>query len=218
MVADFDIFDREARLAARIFGVRCQAARPRASSRLSDLALAARWVAAPVDLVGGLPLEIRETASAQESGAGPDLSDVALMLEGWATAAAFAFARDLATEGVIDLDTLVPSGRLPESRRVWAELILADLERSGLLERAGGRILRLNDVDLPSAQAVLSTIAAQHPERAADLLLAAGADEALRALIAGVADVKGPSDGAVDGYDLRSVSATAAARIIEQRT
>ena len=138
------------------------------------------------------------------------------MLEGWATAAAFEFARDLATEGVIDLDLLVPTGRLPESRRVWAELLLTELERSGLLERSG-RVLRLNDLDLPSAQAVFSTIASQHPERAAELLLAAGAGEALRALAAGAADVKGPSDSAIEGYDLRSASATAAARALEQR-
>ncbi len=215
LVADFEVFDRQARPAARILGVRCQAARPRASARLSDLALAPRWVAAAVDLAGGPPLEVRPTR-AEPSGAAADLSEVALVLEGWATAAAFEFARDLATEGVIDLDLLVPTGRLPESRRVWAESLLTELERSGLLERSG-RILRLNDLDLPSAQAVFSTIASQHPERAAELLLAAGAGEALRALAAGAADVKGPSDNAIEGYDLRSVSATAAAGALERR-
>ncbi len=216
LVADFDVFDREARLVARVIGVRCQAARPRTSARLSDLALAAQWIATTVDLTGSSPLEIRRNDSVRESTAGIDLSDVALMLEGWATAAAFEFARALATEGVIDLDALVPTGRLPESRRVWAESLFADLERSGLLERSG-RVLRLNDLNLPSAQAVFSTIAAHHPERAPELLLAAGAGEALSALAAGAPDARGPSDGAVEGYDLRSVSATAAARTLEQR-
>ncbi len=123
LVADVDVFDRQGRPVARILGVRCQATRLRASAGLSDLAVAARWIAAAVDLSDGPALEIGRT-EAHPLSAEINLSDVALMFEGWATAAAFEFARGLATEGVIDLDALVPSGLLPESRRVWAEFAL----------------------------------------------------------------------------------------------
>jgi NADPH:quinone reductase-like Zn-dependent oxidoreductase/acyl carrier protein len=84
------------------------------------------------------------------------------------------------------------------------------------LQRSG-RALRLTKLELPPAEAVFSTLAAQHPGRATELLLAAGAGEWLQALAAGEEGANVPSDVAVEGYELRSPSATAAARALGQR-
>ena len=100
IVADFDLFDRDGRLVATLRGARYHAARPRAGARLSDLGLVAQWIPAPAELAARrAPLAARrEKGACSKPGAASDLYGAALLLEGWATAAAFQFGRELARD------------------------------------------------------------------------------------------------------------------------
>ena len=150
------------------------------------------------------------------AGAEAAMSAGSLLIEGWATAASYQLARRLARNGVLDLDALIMEGRLPTARRRWAETVLASLEQSGLLSR-WGRLYHLSDEHVPRPDAVFRALASQHPDRAPELLLAASMDGALRSFIDGEADLTGPSDAAVEAYELRSPSAIAAARALAVR-
>ncbi|MGO9422076.1 beta-ketoacyl synthase N-terminal-like domain-containing protein, partial [Roseiarcus sp.] len=215
IVADFDLFDRDSRLVATLRDARYQAGRTRAPARLSGLGFAAHWIPATAEFARRAPLEGWRNIVAREPQFPAELGGAALLLEGWATAACFKLAHGLARDDVLDLDELVAEGRLPEARGAWAETVFSSLEQSGLIRRSGD-ILRPSDLELPSPDAVFSALAAQHPERAPELLLAAGAAETLQALAAGQ-DARGPSDGAVEACELRSPSATAAARALGRR-
>ena len=98
---------------------------------------------------------------------------------------------------------------LARSRRVgaWLQAILRALEGSGLAEDQEGT-WRLADADaLPSSAAILRTIAADHPGRAAELVLAGR-------LTTGTdgkeAPLDGPSSAALDGFELGGASVRAA--------
>ena len=61
---------------------------------------------------------------------------------------------------------------------------------------------------------MLTSFAWQHPDRAAELLLAASAGAALRAFGSGKGGLAGASDAAREAYDLRSAPAAAAAKAL----
>ena len=54
-----------------------------------------------------------------------------MLVEGWATAAAYEIASGLADDVTIDVDMLIAGGRLPEEMRSWFVRILVNLEGAG---------------------------------------------------------------------------------------
>ena len=148
----------------------------------------------------------------------PDESDAMMaddfvLLEGWATALALQTARDLATANFIDVEALVATGRLPGKTRPWLENVLVSLDRSGLChkDRLGRHIDP--EVDLPDPNEILRTIAHEHQDLSAELLVAASTVTAIRAIVAGTGDALGRplSVKVIDGFELGSSQAHAAA-------
>ena len=161
--------------------------------------------AGSLDLLKGAPLD--------EVQLSPDV----MLVEGWATAAAFELARDLAVDGLVDIDALVIKRRLPRERRRWAEAVFAALERSGLLERVGAAF-RLAQIEMPTPDVVLRALAAQHPHRATELLLAARIGAVLRDYGAATGALLSAPAAAVEAFEHRSLSAIAAAKALGART
>ncbi len=151
-----------------------------------------------------------------EPRAGPQLPSAAFLIEAWATGASYDLARQLAKDGELDVDVLVAQGRLPSGRRRWLELALAGLEQSGLVHRAGS-VLRLSDEALPQTQDIFTALAAQHPERAPELLLAASVGASLHDFGKEGSELTPPTESVVEAYELRSPSAVAAALALDAR-
>ncbi len=99
--------------------------------------------------------------------------DAALLLEGWATAAAYEIASALAERDAVDVDLLVTRGQLPEELRSWLTNILFNLQAAELAKRHGSSWTLIRDSSLPKSAAVVRALAAEHPSRASELLLAA---------------------------------------------
>ena len=216
IVADFELFDAEGRLAATLYGTRYQALRVRASASIEKIGLVKSWIPATVRLNGDVScsssFELFKGAPLDEIRLSPDV----LLVEGWATAAAFALARDLAVDDLLDVDALVIEGRLPRERRRWAEAVFTALKQSGLLERVG-TAFRVAQVEVPRPDAVLRALAAQHPQRATELLLAARVGAVLRDYGAATGALLDAPAAAVEAFELRSLSAIAAAKELGAR-
>jgi acyl transferase domain-containing protein/NADPH:quinone reductase-like Zn-dependent oxidoreductase/acyl carrier protein len=216
IVADFELFDPENQLAATLYGARYQVARVRTSAAIAKSGLVKLWIPATAELNGAVSwarsLELLRGAPLDEIRLSPDV----MLIEGWATAAAFELARALAVGGLVDIDALVVKGRLPRERRRWAEAVFAALEQSGLLERVGSAF-RLAQIEVPRPDAVFRALAAQHPHRAAELLLAARIGAVLRDYGAATGALAGAPAGAVEAFEQRSLSAVAAAKELGAR-
>ena len=161
---------------------------------------------------GPLSLEAIRTSAATNS-ARPAMTDDFVLLEGWATSLALQTARELATANFIDVEALVATGRLPAKARPWLEDMLVSLDRSGLChkDRLGRHIDP--DVELPSPDEILRTIAQEHQSLSAELLVAAGAVNAVKAIVAGDGDFlsRPLSAKVIDGLELGSSQTHAAA-------
>ena len=148
-----------------------------------------------------------------DADAGAAMTDDFVLLEGWATALALQTARDLATANFIDAEALVATGRLPAKTRPWLEAVLVSLDQSGLChkDRLGRHIDP--EVELPDPDEILRTIAHEHQDLSAELLVAASTVTAIRAIVAGTGDALGRSLSVkvLDGYELGSSQAHAAA-------
>ncbi len=139
-----------------------------------------------------------------------------VLLEGWATAIALSAARDLATASFIDTEALVASGRLPARAKPWLEGLLVSLDRSGLSHRDKlGRHID-PDVALPDPDEILRTIAAEHQNLGAEMLVAASVDAAVKALTAGDLDtfLRPLSTKSIDGWELGGSQTHAAAEAL----
>jgi acyl transferase domain-containing protein/NADPH:quinone reductase-like Zn-dependent oxidoreductase/acyl carrier protein len=216
IVADFDLFDELGELVAVLRGARYQATRSRAGGALSQIGLVRKWVVGTAEISGARTgIETATRAHGAPAPGAPPPAD-AMLIEGWATAAAFQLARDLSLDGVVDLDSLLLTGRLPAEHRRWAGTVLTGLEVSGLSIRTGGSH-RLAEQAMPSPEAAFAEIAAQYPHRAPELLLAANMGAVLREFGAGRAGLSPAPEAARAAFELRSPGATAAAAALGAR-
>ena len=95
-----------------------------------------------------------------------------MLVEGWATAAAYEIASGLADGLVVDVDLLVASGHLPDEMRPWLNKLLLNLEAAELAKQEEGTWVLTRDASLPNSASVIKALASEHPERAAEVLLA----------------------------------------------
>ena len=134
------------------------------------------------------------------------MSDDFVLLEGWATSLALQTARELATASFIDLDAIVDSDRVPARIKPWLEDVFIALDRSGLSHR--DQLGRHIDPDavLPHADEILRTIALEHQSLSSELLVAASAMTAIKAIEAGEGDAMSRplSAKVLDGFELGS--------------
>ena len=132
------------------------------------------------------------------------MSDDFVLLDGWATSLALRTARDLATANFIDVEALVASGRLPAKAKPWLKDVLVALDRSGLCyrDRIGHHIDP--EVDLPDPNEILRTIANEHQNLSAELLLAASTVTAVDRMVAGGGETstRPLSPKVIDGFEL----------------
>jgi len=214
IVADFELVDDRGDVAAVLHGARYQAVRLRSGASLAQSGLVRTSAVATSELFGaGAKIEWR---SAPEPADFEQLSEETLLVEGWASAASLHLAQNLSVDGVLDLDELVLSGRLPARRRTWMKAVLSALESSSLLTWTGASY-RLTSQQMPSEEKVLNALAAQYPNRAAELLIAARVGSILRNFGSGAEELCGISDSARDAFELRSASAAARARALGDR-
>ncbi len=215
IVADYELFDHLGRTVATLGGARYQPARVRPAANLSQTGLVESWIPATAELTDAAPaLEMAPRGEREPSCL--ELPPEAALIEGWASAAASEFAHNLSVDEILDIDELIRSGRLPIENRAWAQVIFDALEASGLLTRQGF-FYRLNNRDMPPADAALTSFAWRHPDRATELLLAASVGSTLRAYGLGEGVLAGASDAAREAFDLRSASSAAAAMALSGR-
>jgi acyl transferase domain-containing protein/NADPH:quinone reductase-like Zn-dependent oxidoreductase/acyl carrier protein len=215
ILADFDLFDGEGILAATLRGARYQSVRVRSAATLEQFGLVRTWIPSTREHAARAHLADFRGCPATEPHAAAQLPPAALLIEAWATVASYHLAHRLAKDGALDLDALAARGRL-QGRRRWLESALAGLEKSGLVYRSGS-VLRLSDEALPQTRDVFSALAAQHPERAPELLLAASVGALLHDFGEECAELTPPAQVAVEAYELRSPSVVAAARTLGAR-
>ncbi|MGH6841144.1 MAG: alcohol dehydrogenase catalytic domain-containing protein, partial [Methylocella sp.] len=139
-----------------------------------------------------------------------------MLIEGWATAAAYRLACALAIDGVCAPDRLIAAGRFPAARRLWLVNMLVALEKSGLVRSDGELIVLADGVPLPAPGDILRSIAENYPRRSAELLLAARTSAAMEAAAAGDSEIAQSTASMIDSFEIGSVSVAAAAKLIAE--
>ena len=122
-------------------------------------------------VAGDLVTAARTLGLAQDGNAAS--SDADILIEGWATAAAYEIASGLADRGVVDVDGLIAAERLPEHLRLWLLNILSSLEAADLAKRELTTWRLVEDSSLPSSTSVVKALATEQQSHASALLLAA---------------------------------------------
>jgi phthiocerol/phenolphthiocerol synthesis type-I polyketide synthase C len=181
IVCHCDVFDAAGNLIASFRNVRCQALPVRRTEALEAVSLveavepiaettgAGPFHAATSQILAELAASGKLVSETAAPGPGPQL------LDGWATAAAYEIATGLSRRRKIDPAALVEQQRLDEGLRLWLVSLLRGLEAAGLAEFVDGTWVLAKDPELPRSSAIVKAIAKEHPELAAEILLAGDA-------------------------------------------
>jgi hypothetical protein len=141
-----------------------------------------------------------------------------LMVEGCTTA--YEIASALTDGGMIDIDALIASGRLPLALRAWLDRLLASLAAAGLVKRNDGQWHVITDPLMPGATVVVQDMAGKQSDRAAELLLAAAIAGLAKRVALSRAITAPPesilSANVFDFYDAASVSTQESSDVIGQ--
>jgi phthiocerol/phenolphthiocerol synthesis type-I polyketide synthase C len=180
IVGDCYVFGADDTIIAVLRGVRTQAIATRRTRVIDSVAFIERPCLIDGGILGdtGVGVTSKDViASADALGmiaddsvlsSGPDM-----LLEGWATAAAYEIASAFAEASIIDTDSLAVRGRLPKELRNWLAILLAALETAGLARRKGQVWTLVPDLALPSSTSVVKVLAMEQQAHAAETLLAA---------------------------------------------
>lgn len=217
IVADFTLVAADGSVIARLQGARFQAVRRElldlASRSLIQRAILAdeptavrREPALSLDALAAAAET--ETAAASES-LPPDIT----LIEGWATAAAYRFARALASGGRIDPDRLIAEGRIPPARQIWFYNLLRALAMSGLAAGGPEQFDLAGDISLPDPAHILEDIAKEYPRRSAELLLAARCNAVMESLARGE-EAAPIAESAIESFETGSAAIAAAAALL----
>ncbi len=158
-------------------------------------------------------------AAARASGAlaeGEAPTPAYVLMDGWATATAYGLLEGLSDNGRFDLEALVAGGRVPHHLAAWCRRLLIATERSGLVSQGADGLATLRTgMELPDPNDILRALAADHPERSAEVLLAARTGAIVDAILAGRYDRSRPVTAtALDGFELGGHAATASATLL----
>jgi phthiocerol/phenolphthiocerol synthesis type-I polyketide synthase C len=216
IVGNCHIYGANGEIIAVLRGVRSQAVTIRRSSSLEAVAFVELPHFIDGSIVGqtGVAATTKDVVASASSlgivaGGLASSSEPEMLIEGWATAAAYEIASGLADDGVVDVDTLVVSGRIPESLRNWIVNILVRLEAAELAKQERAAWTLINDWSLPSSTSVVKALATEQQSRAAETLLAA-AISGFAKQVASSADIPAPdsiiSKAALDFYCTTSIA------------
>ena len=178
IIANYYVYGADDEIIAVLRGVRCQAIAIRRTGSLETMALVERpqLIDGTIADHTGVAVTARDIVRQAEPLLRPNKSASAnegpMLVEGWATAAAYEIASGLADDVIIDVDMLIASGRLPEEMRLWFVRILVNLEGAGLAKQDSGLWTLIRDSSLPDSASLVKALAAEYPTLAADLLLA----------------------------------------------
>jgi phthiocerol/phenolphthiocerol synthesis type-I polyketide synthase C len=136
-------------------------------------------------------------------------SEVDVLIEGWATAAAYEIASGLADRGIVDVDGLIGAGRLPEELRPWLVNILVNLEAAELARKRNATWV-IDDAGLPGSTSVVKALATEQPSHAGELLLAAALSGFAKQVAANKA-VNGSADPIISRTALEFYNSTSVA-------
>jgi acyl transferase domain-containing protein/NADPH:quinone reductase-like Zn-dependent oxidoreductase/NAD(P)-dependent dehydrogenase (short-subunit alcohol dehydrogenase family)/acyl carrier protein len=219
IVADFALIDADGGLIASLHGARYQAVRSRGTDDLASHSLVPTLILAdePTAIPHDPPLSLElllEAALPDAAAARDSLPPDLMLIEGWATAAAYRCARMLAIDGAIAPDRLIAAGRFPAARRGWFVNLLVALETSGLIRSDGEKFVLTDGVSLPAPRDILRSIAEQYPRRSAELLLAARSSAVMEALAEGEDASDLISGSMIESFETGSVSVVAAAELL----
>ncbi|MBV9066417.1 MAG: acyltransferase domain-containing protein, partial [Methylobacteriaceae bacterium] len=222
IIANISLFDEAGALIAHLRQARYQAVRARAAAHedqaplIQRLALATEPTAYAQEPLPTPASLLKASGALQNFARGRQATPAdLLLLEGWATSVSFGMARKFAENGRINIGRLVTSGRLPAVAQLWFADILSALEDSGLARQSGDDRIVKSDANLPDPEMILATYAQDHPERAAELLLAARTAKQIANFAAGDHDeVTGVSSAAQEAYEFAGGSPVASAEAI----
>ncbi len=177
ILANYFLYGPENEIVAVLRGVRCQAVPVRRAAALESIALMELPQLFDGTISGKTGVaatahDVLARAQAMEAASEGSSNDSTMLVEGWATAAAYEIASGLADGVVVDVDLLIASGRLPEEMRPWLTKLLLNLEAAELAKQEEGTWSSVRDAALPSSASVIKALSSEYPERAADVLLA----------------------------------------------
>jgi acyl transferase domain-containing protein/NADPH:quinone reductase-like Zn-dependent oxidoreductase/acyl carrier protein len=227
ILANYHFFGLNRELIAVLRGVRCQAVQVRRSTAIE----AGAFVELLAHIDGTIQNASGPTMAADiivkhalghgfvaEKAISPGESD--LLIEGAATAAAYAIVSGLADAGRVNFDVLVGSGRIGAARQNWLLRILASLAAAGLAKERSGHWEVIKDRLMPSAGPVLQELAANFPDRAAEIFVVGAIAGLAQEIAANRAIAASPeaalSASVLDFYDAASVSLRDSSSLIER--
>ncbi|MBV8851517.1 MAG: SDR family NAD(P)-dependent oxidoreductase [Methylobacteriaceae bacterium] len=222
IIANISLFDDAGELIAHLRHARYQAVRARSAAHedqaplIQRLAVASEPTAYARDPLPSPASLLTASGALQNLARGRQATPAdLLLLEGWATSISFAMARKFTENGRINIARLVTSGRLPAVAQLWFADILNALEDSGLARQSGDDWIVKSDANLPDPEMILATYAEDHPDRAAELLLAARTATQIANFAAGEHDaLSGISSAAQEAYEFAGGSPVASAQAI----
>ncbi|HMF07140.1 MAG TPA: polyketide synthase dehydratase domain-containing protein, partial [Methylocella sp.] len=217
IVADFTLVDPSGALIAQLQGARFQAVRRELLDLASRSLVQTAILADEPTAIRRQPtpsLDALTAAAAPETApASENLPADVMLIEGWATAAAYRFASAVASQGKIELQRLIGEGRIPKARRIWFRNLLLALEKSGLLEGGPEEFALTGDLTLPKPAHILQNIAAEYPHRSSELLLAARCTAVMEVWARGEVPAA-IAESAIESFETGSAPVAAAADLL----
>jgi NADPH:quinone reductase-like Zn-dependent oxidoreductase/acyl carrier protein len=225
--ANFYIFAGDGSVTATLRGVRCQAVPVRRSNALETVAFLESSEPADGSVLerSGLQTTLDDIVdkvnllSPPETKTSPR-SESMQLLDGWAMMVVYEIMSALAEQNIIDLDRLIQSGRVSAPLRSWITMLLSKLTVAKLAQQRNASWTLSQNPSLPSSASIIKELAAKHPERAGELLIAAeitGLAGSLRSKPAANLDAEFClSKISVDFYDAAAPSVAASSKMLLQ--
>ena len=226
IVCNLFFYSEDDEIVAVIYGIRSQAILTRRASVLDAVA----FVELPQLIDGTIMAQTGSEAAAGDivsvaKGLGAITSNSAssseseMLIEGWATAAAYEIAAALADDGTVDVDGLIANGRLPERLQTWLVNLLGKLVAADLAKQNKSSWTLVPDKSLPSSELVVRTLATERQPHAAEILLAAAMSGFAKQIASGAA-ITTPeaivSKPAIDFYDSTNIGLRDASDTLHQ--
>ncbi len=225
IIADYTFFGADGETIAALRGVYCQVAQIKRPASLETASfvelpqLADGGILGNTGLAAGVEAILgRAVARGVLTEPATNSNEAGLLVEGCAMAAAYEIATALADESIVDLDALVAGGRAPAELRPWLGMVLGSLEAVGLAESVSGQWTIIGDPLFPSTASVVKELASEHPDCAAELMVAgvfaglASHASLHKAIIAPADSILSPA--VLDFWDLASRSFSEASELV----